>query len=471
MKTFMGLLLSIGIALISTPATFGQTYVQGNVSGQWTETGSPYIVLANVTVPYSDTLRIDPGVFVKFSLGVSMYIDGTLIAVGTSSDSIRFTTAEPTPVAGTWGGIIFNFLTTTTMSLMDYVIIEYGGTSTVKGVVVGYRNVNMNHALVHYNGSGLRLEGNGEIVLSNSLIHDNSEYGLVGRNMVVSNVQFVSNSGYYGAIAGSQTTFLKCTFQGNSPSAYILFDSRATTTFQGCLIQGNAAGIGSCYNDNTLSVDNCVITNNSGHGINGNALYNSGTLIVHHTVIAGNSGDGITNASQGSIIEQNDIVGNAGGITNILGDAAMVIHNNVITNNTVFGIQLSSGPPPSIQFNDVYNNNSDFSGLSVFYGDTTLAVNRNGTRADLYMNIRCNPLFINTSASDYHLSSTSPCIDAGDTLLIDSDGSMSDIGAFSFIHPTEVRNSSMNAPREFALLQNYPNPFNPATTISFRVYP
>jgi hypothetical protein len=245
----------------------------------------------------------------------------------------------------------------------------------------------------------------------------------------------------------------------------MLFDGSTASNFRSCLIEGNAAGIGSCYLDDTLHVDSCQIIDNSGYGINAHALYDRGIVIAHHSIIAGNAGAGILEASQGSVIEQNDIVGNGGGIVSLVGDSDMVIHSNVIAGNSGTGIELSSGRPPSVRFNDVYDNLADFSGFSTFVGDTTLTVNRNGVHADLYMNIRRDPMFL--SPSDYHLQTNSPCINAGDTLLTDGDGSVSDIGVYSYVFSTAVANSGIEAPREFSLTQNYPNPFNPSTTIRY----
>jgi hypothetical protein len=81
------------------------------------------------------------------------------------------------------------------------------------------------------------------------------------------------------------------------------------------------------------------------------------------------------------------------------------------------------------------------------------------------MNIRRDPMFL--SPLDYHLQTNSPCINAGDTLLTDGDGSVSDIGVYSYVFSTAVANSGIEAPREFSLTQNYPNPFNPSTTIRY----
>ena len=49
--------------------------------------------------------------------------------------------------------------------------------------------------------------------------------------------------------------------------------------------------------------------------------------------------------------------------------------------------------------------------------------------------IQGNPLFINPLTNNYNVCSTSPCIDAGDPNIMDSDGTRSDIGIFFADHP------------------------------------
>ena len=65
---------------------------------------------------------------------------------------------------------------------------------------------------------------------------------------------------------------------------------------------------------------------------------------------------------------------------------------------------------PVIYFNDFFNNATNFTGLPIAYGQVLLS-NRNGTPSDVLYNIYQNPLFIATN--DFHLSSSSPCANAG----------------------------------------------------------
>jgi hypothetical protein len=62
----------------------------------------------------------------------------------------------------------------------------------------------------------------------------------------------------------------------------------------------------------------------------------------------------------------------------------------------------------------------------------------------------------------------SPCIDAGDPNILDTE--RSDMGAYggdNLGHPTGIIEEEKTIPRSFALLQNYPNPFNATTTIRY----
>ena len=71
------------------------TTVCGNVSGTWTLAGSPYEATCDLTIPSGQTLTIEPGVVVRFTGHYKFWVEGTLLAEGTESDSIIFTRARP----------------------------------------------------------------------------------------------------------------------------------------------------------------------------------------------------------------------------------------------------------------------------------------------------------------------------------------------------------------------------------------
>ena len=81
------------------------TQVSGEVYGTWSIAGSPYFVVGDITVPSTHTLTIEPGVEVRFNGNYYLDIDGGLVAEGTSSNQILFTSNQSNPSAGDWGDI------------------------------------------------------------------------------------------------------------------------------------------------------------------------------------------------------------------------------------------------------------------------------------------------------------------------------------------------------------------------------
>jgi len=79
-----------------------------------------------------------------------------------------------------------------------------------------------------------------------------------------------------------------------------------------------------------------------------------------------------------------------------------------------------------------------------------------------------DPQFADTANADYTLQPTSPCIDAGDpNAPPDSDGTVTDMGAFPYLQPTVDVGGLASPPAAFALEPLFPNPFVAETQIRF----
>lgn len=118
------LLLSISLACISCGEK--ETIVQPDATEPdttapifWTQEQSPMTITETFSVEEFDSLIIDPGVIVRFEPGDSLIVKGTLLSIGTPSDSILLTSVD-----GYWGGIYF--LEGADSSRMEYTAVTYG---------------------------------------------------------------------------------------------------------------------------------------------------------------------------------------------------------------------------------------------------------------------------------------------------------------------------------------------------------
>ncbi|TBN01908.1 multidrug transporter [Hyunsoonleella flava] len=87
------------------------TVIGGTLSEDLTlTTGTEYSLTSALIVPSGRTLTIEPGVVVKATTGSDVYVavqqGGTIMAEGTSSNPIVFTSNSATPNPGDWGGLI-----------------------------------------------------------------------------------------------------------------------------------------------------------------------------------------------------------------------------------------------------------------------------------------------------------------------------------------------------------------------------
>jgi hypothetical protein len=197
----------------------GTQVLPGDVSGQWTMAGHPFIVMGDITIPDGQTLEIDPGVWVKFSDGVQFIVEGSLQAIGdtTNTGSIVFTAVNPE--LG-WGHIGFDGTSSNNpTSVFQHCIFEYGFPPVVAfsspyncGGAIGireYNNIVIENCLFHHN----RVLNDGNLVASGGAI------ALWASSPVIRNCVFSENSANWsGAIAcylNSSPEIVNCLFYGN----------------------------------------------------------------------------------------------------------------------------------------------------------------------------------------------------------------------------------------------------------------
>jgi streptogramin lyase len=264
------------------------------VSGAWSKPGTnfPYLLNGDVSAAEGVILRLDPGVIVKSS-GPGFYVSGSLIAIGTASESVVFTSRKATPAPGNWKGIYLG--PKSGDSILSFCQIIYAGADSL-----GYFNSGYRRAALYLESCNPRL--------NNLTVALSAAYGL-------------------DAYAGS-------------------------AVIQSSLIYSNAWSNFRLYGGATPTIVNDTIIRSGGVGIH-------------------------------------------------CENASPAIVNNIIAFNDADGFRRDKGAP-------VLNNNCIFGNTRSNYYTWSPGLN----------DISVDPLFVDKAAGDYHLSTNSPCLNAGDNSVL-----------------------------------------------------
>jgi len=356
------------------------------------------------------------------------------------------------------------------------------------GIYINAGSFNITDCIISGNtagqaGGGLYIQSGATdtVNISNCIISDDSSSGYGGGIYVADGYTFIdkctitgNKAGWTGGglYSGGDLSLTNSTVQGNiswggtvnyeiGGGGFIAYKS---TFVDSCIIAGNISHTGSypSYGGgfllsqvNSAEITNSKILNNSADIAGGMMFYaNNVTLayceISNNQALLGAFG-GAQIVSDNSSIDHCTVSGNVGGGLFINNDAD--ISNSIFSWNSdnALGISVST----TITYSDFFANEHDLSvtippGFGVL--DTT---NVNGDSCDVYYNIFLNPLFADTTNDDFHLtwanwptpdSTKSPCIDAGDpSSPLDPDGTITDMGAFSFDQSVPVELVSFSA--------------------------
>jgi len=366
--------------------------VNGNVSGAWTK-GNTYKVTGDIIVPFGQTLTIEKGVEIKFDGYYSLTVNGTILANGSKDNYIKFTSAKAIPTNQDWNQITIN---STTTSIMDYCIIEYGKIYDIN---------NNNESFININGN---------FNLSNSIIRNSNKEAIRNRSSSNGNVNIINNKIYncsYGILFGGTGKIIirnnevhDNTFFG----IYIGMDSNSTIVEGNTVYNCNYIGI---LVSSNIRVERNIVFNNKLYGIF--AQYSKPT-IVNNTVMFNQNGIGLYDNETFRITNP-------------------IINSNIIANNSYYGIHSQGvNKPDSVSYNLIYNNGSGVGNVLPVGVGPVITVNKNNIPSDAYYNIFVDPEFestIQTESTFCHLKSDSPAVNAGDPSIIISNGTIVDIGA------------------------------------------
>ena len=127
------------------------------------------------------------------------------------------------------------------------------------------------------------------------------------------------------------------------------------------------------------TLNNLVVHGNSSHGLYVSGLGGSSSVVVNQLTAWGNGGQGAY-------------------LSRIGGNLSVTLVNSIVSQNGSYGIYASGSPAVATGYNDVWGNpNGNYYSVNAGTGS-----------------ISTNPWFVDPSLGNFHLSSTSPAIDAAD---------------------------------------------------------
>ena len=496
---------------------YAETHIPaGEVSGTWNIAGSPYLIESGINVPENNTLNIEPGVVITFiNEWVTFNIFGSLIAIGTESDSIYFFCADTTDITE----ILFSDIDVTSQ---DASAFEY---CDIRNCLIQFNNssnITIESCIVA-DGEGLSLD-NSSPTISNTLIDNNSKdygggiFGNNHSNPVITNVIISNNHAFAGgglcfgnnSLPSFCNVLIDCNVASGGGGG-LLIDSIDinTSSITGVEVCNNIANIGGgiSISRSRIKLHDITISGNVGSeqgggiycnslDIDGRDVYLENVKITENSCEEDGMGGGMVcislNIFMSNCLISNNTSWETGGIYGA--NANLVLNNVTVTENVAtdcyfvggIGIELDSTLRMK---NSILWNNSEYE--LFFYNVWSYDVQYSDIDDGGFQgigNISVDPLFAD---SDYHLSNNSPCIDAGnaDSLYYDiedpanpgyalypasgtitndmgMDGGHGYHDEIIFVPGND--NNTVSADNNITL-SNYPNPFNPSTTISFDV--
>ncbi len=181
---------------------------------------------------------------------------------------------------------------------------------------------------------------------------------------------------------------------------YGIYCSSASPTLTRCIIRNNADSGMYCAGTSAPVIDGGRIIDNSGYGL----YLTNGSRTISGLHIVGNHSHGVYLQSYSGTLKNCVIAKNLGRGVNLNQSPSAKVISCTVAGNSQYGIV---GTCAQVTNCIVWNNGDDLSSCTATYsciqdGDSGLG------------NISGDPCFVNVDANDFHLSTSSVCIDAGE---------------------------------------------------------
>jgi parallel beta-helix repeat protein len=436
----------------------------------WFSTNGTYNVTSSVTVASGATLTVEPGLRIQFSQATSLTVQGRLLADGTEAQPVRFTRA---PGATRWERIKF---IEATDSRLQHCVIEYANCvgdhkdyypTNCSPLIFAPRNYHEAVVVlachVDFDGcsftnlpdASATAEGDAMAIISDDKDHPgpasanvrNSHFIHIGQGVhtryayvLVENCVFQDKHGdnddvdLYGESVPSSIV-------RNNWFLYPSYDDRIHPTKCSALIIGNTIYGSTDHGIVLRDVCNPVVMNNVLYSCSaGGISVQNGcdALLINNTLVNCNRAIKLFD-------HLNRINDNQYCLTAASGKATLI--NNIIWNSTP-AFDLSGSAVGTLSVNVAY---SDIQG-----GTNNATLGTSGKLVGGPGNIDVDPLFLNRTATNFHLTAASPCLDVGTNLSAiltsDFDGTPRpldgngdslasfDMGAYEFLLPTADSN-------------------------------
>ncbi len=325
-------LIIVLFLLLYAGLIFSQTSVSGGIyqNTTWTLAGSPYTVTGSIVVFPDRTLTIEPGCEIiftadnTFNIGNFIYLEirGTLIALGTDSNKIKFTSSDTTDGFYNWNGINIKGSQGGTCQL-DRIELHnswYGIYNDIVEPGVTYAFTNS-----RFKNNNYALQFNANLNYTNCIFEKNGvgqaaqiSYG----SMAATNCQFIQN--FCSVTWSNYINLNNCVFTGNTNNII-----GCPGSVQNCSFINNAFGFAETSN---LQISNCVFEGNDvGIDDNGSSVISNSQFSNNNIAIK---------LGENSVLTNNTITLNETGLQ-IRGfnPANTQIANNQICNNLLYNLE------------------------------------------------------------------------------------------------------------------------------------